>query len=344
MSIPRPKPGPTPARATARSPGRRLARGAAALLLPLLSGCSLELMDPKGAIGEHEKSLILLALALMLMVVIPVIALTLYFAWHYRESNGKATYAPKWSHSTAIEIVVWSIPCLIVTVLAVLIWRSTHDLDPYKPLAHEQPALNVEVVALNWKWLFIYPDQGVASVNQLVLPVDRPVAFKITAESIMNSFFIPQLGSQIYAMAGMQTQLHLISDTPGDYAGMSASYSGGGFSDMHFRALVKSQVEFDQWVAAAMASSHKLDAQTFAALEAPSHGAPVRAYRLAIDDPFAAVLSKYGPMDAHGVQQIDQASVQFHRHTSASSPPMRGMQGHDMSAMPGHAMPAPQEN
>ncbi|WDS34851.1 ubiquinol oxidase subunit II [Pseudoxanthomonas sp.] len=344
MLIPRRKSGPGPIRATATTRLRRVTQGTAALLLPLLSGCSLELMNPKGAIGEHEKSLILLALALMLMVVVPVIVLTLYFAWHYRETNEKATYAPKWSHSTAIEIVVWSIPCLIVTVLAVLIWRSTHDLDPYKPIAHDKPALNVEVVALNWKWLFIYPDQGVASVNQLVLPVDQPVAFKITAESIMNSFFIPQLGSQIYAMAGMQTQLHLISDTPGDYAGMSASYSGAGFSDMHFRALVKPQAEFEQWLASAKASPYKLDAQTFTALEQPSTGAPVRAYQLAMDDPFDAVLSKYGPMDAHGVQQIDHASVQFRQQKPNPSSPMPGMRGHDMSAMSGPATPATQEN
>lgn len=296
-------------------------------------------MDPHGAIGQHEKSLILLALALMLMVVIPVIALTLYFAWHYRESNEKAVYAPKWSHSTAIEIVVWSIPCLIVTVLAVLIWRSTHDLDPYKPLARDQPALNVEVVALNWKWLFIYPDQGVASVNQLVLPVGRPVAFKITAESIMNSFFIPQLGSQIYAMAGMQTQLHLIADKPGDFAGMSASYSGGGFSDMHFRALAKPQAEFDQWIAGAKASPYKLDTATFAALEQPTNGAPVQAYQL-VDNPFEAVLNKYGSMGQQAMPHAGQAPSP----TSPPSSPMPGMQGHDMPAMSGHAMPAPQEN
>ena len=185
------------------------------LLLPL-AGCNqLELMNPKGSIGTQEKDLILIALGLMLLVVIPVMVLTVAFAWRYRESNTRATYAPKWAHSTGIEAVVWSIPCVIVATLAVLVWKTTHSLDPYRPLESDVAPVNVEVVALNWKWLFIYPDYGVATVNRLPIPVGTPINFRLTSESIMNSFFIPQLGSQIYAMAGMETQLHLIADQAG---------------------------------------------------------------------------------------------------------------------------------
>lgn len=263
------------------------------MALPLLSGCSLELMNPKGDIGHQEKSLILVALALMLLVVIPVIVLTLYFAWHYRASNTKATYAPKWAHSTAIEVVVWSIPCLIVVTLGVLIWRSTHALDPFKPIAAERAPLRVDVVALNWKWLFIYPDYGVASVNELAMPVDTPVAFRLTSESMMNAFFVPQLGSMVYTMAGMQTRLHLIADTAGDYPGRSAAYSGPGFSDMAFTARVRDEAGFEQWIAQARASGRVLDAATLRALEAPTHGAPVGHYGRIGTGLFDGIVKRY---------------------------------------------------
>ncbi|GGF05454.1 ubiquinol oxidase subunit 2 [Aliidongia dinghuensis] len=264
-----------------------------------LGGCSslgdLELLNPGGDIGAQEKNLILIALGLMLLVVIPVILLTLFFAWRYRASNTKATYAPKWAHSTAIEVVVWTIPCLIVATLAVLIWRTTHSLDPYKPLESNAAPVHVEVVALNWKWLFIYPDYGVASVNHLELPTNRPVDFKITAESMMNSFFIPQLGSQIYAMAGMQTQLHLIADKPGTYAGLSASFSGPGFSDMHFAAVAAEPKDFDAWVQEAKGSRLTLDQDTYEALEKPSSKVPVTIYSSVIPGLFDSVVDKYMP-------------------------------------------------
>jgi cytochrome o ubiquinol oxidase subunit 2 len=238
--------------------------------LLLLSGCGMTLFDPKGDIGAQEKHLIVLALAIMLAVVIPVIVLTLWFAWRYRETNTRATYAPKWAHSTRIEVVVWGIPCVIVAFLAVLIWRTTHSLDPYKPLVSEVPALRVEVVAMNWKWLFIYPDLGVATVNQLAVPVDTPIAFKLTAHSLMNSFFIPQLGSQVYAMPGMQTQLHLIANHTGAYDGMSAAYSGHGFSGMNFKAAAMTRADFDGWLAQARASSETLSLAAYRKLEVPS--------------------------------------------------------------------------
>lgn len=240
----------------------------AALLL--LGGCSSVLMNPKGDIGVQEKHLILIALGLMLLVVIPVIALTLLFAWRYRASNRSATYAPGWSHSTAIEVVVWSIPCVIVVVLGVLIWRTTLSLDPYRPIASAEKPVRVDVVALNWKWLFIYPDYGVASVNELAVPVGTPVEFRLTAESLMNSFFVPALGTQVYAMPSMQTRLHLIADAPGTYLGQSAAFSGPGFSDMHFDTHATSRADFDAWIARAKHASARLDAATYARLAQPS--------------------------------------------------------------------------
>jgi len=242
--------------------------GVGALLL--LGGCNLALFNPKGDIGSQEKHLILIALGLMLLVVIPVIALTLFFFWRYRASNPKATYAPTWAHSTRIEVVVWTIPCVIVAFLACLIWGTTHSLDPYRPIASGIAPVRVEVVALNWKWLFIYPDYGVASVNELVMPVDTPIDFKLTADSIMNSFFIPRLGSQIYTMAGMQTQLHLIADTRGTYQGLSSAYSGAGFSDMHFSAEVTTRAEFDHWIKQARSSPVTLNEGVYQELAKPS--------------------------------------------------------------------------
>jgi len=276
--------------------GRSLVATARALwpvVLLALGGCSnLELLDPKGDIGAQEKHLILLALGLMLLVVIPVIVLTLAFAWRYRASNTKATYAPKWAHSTAIEVVVWTIPCVIVAFLAVLIWRTTHSLDPYKPLESEVAPVKVEVVALDWKWLFIYPDYGVATVNRLAVPVDTPIDFELTSASMMNSFFIPQLGSQIYAMAGMQTQLHLIVDTPGTYAGRSSAFSGPGFSDMHFDTVATSRADFDAWVQAAKAAPATLDDATYKLLEQPSVKAPVTTYAGVAPGLFDSIVSR----------------------------------------------------
>lgn len=262
-----------------------------------LAGCSSELLNPKGSIGEQEKNLILIATAIMLAVVIPVIGMTLYFAWRYRASNAKATYAPKWSHSTPIEVVIWTIPCVIVAFLGVLIWDTTHSLDPYKPLESTVAPVRVQVVALNWKWLFIYPDYGVASVNRLPIPVNTPIEFSLTAESLMNSFFIPQLGTQVYAMAGMQTKLHLIADSPGVYAGLSAAYSGAGFSDMHFDAVATSRQEFDSWIQAARKSPLRLNKATYGMLVQPSHGSLVAVYTGIEAGLFDGVVNKY--MHAH---------------------------------------------
>jgi len=259
----------------------------------LVSGCDLDVLNPKGSVGVAEKSLIVNSTIAMLIVVVPVIALTAWFAWRYRASNKTAAYLPKWAHSNKIEVVVWTVPTLIIAYLAILTWNSTHALDPYKPLQSQIKPINVEVVALDWKWLFIYPDLGIASVNQLEFPVGTPVNFRITSDSVMNSFFIPQLGGQIYAMAGMQTQLHLMANEAGDYAGESANFSGRGFSDMKFRAIATSNADFESWVRKVKASPTQLDADVYGALAAPSEKNPVAYYSHVGPVLFNNIIAKY---------------------------------------------------
>ena len=241
-----------------------------------LSGCDWVLLDSKGMVGLAQRDLILICIGLMLIVVIPAIVLTFVFAWRYRSGNTKARYMPDWAHSTKVEIVVWGVPLIIVAVLAVIVWKSTHALDPYKPLDIPGEPLHVEVIATDWKWVFVYPDLGIATVNQLNFPANRPLAFNITSNSTMNTFFIPQLGGQIYAMAGMRTQLHLIANEPGQFRGMSGNYSGHGFSNMKFIATASSNEEFERWVAEVRSAPQALDFNQFKALAAPSKNAPVQ--------------------------------------------------------------------
>ncbi|MBB5404370.1 cytochrome o ubiquinol oxidase subunit 2 [Paraburkholderia sp. JPY158] len=229
----------------------------------------------------------------MLLIVVPVIILTLTFAWRYRASNRSARYVPTWVHSTAIEVVVWAIPAAIILFLAILTWRTTHELDPYKPLESDVKPINVEVVAVDWRWLFIYPDLGIATVNELAVPVSTPVNFRITSDSVMNSFFIPQLGTQVYAMAGMQTRLHLIADEAGDFTGFSSNYSGKGFSDMKFRTVATSQRGFDAWVETVKASSTQLTMDRYATVTQPHANAPVQYFSKVDRRLFDKIVGKY---------------------------------------------------
>ncbi|WP_175923357.1 ubiquinol oxidase subunit II [Burkholderia latens] len=270
-----------------------------------LSGCNLDVLNPKGSVGAAEKALIATSTWAMLIVVVPVILLTLWFAWRYRASNRNAAYAPNWSHSTAIEVVIWTVPTLIILFLGVLTWKTTHELDPYKPLESSVKPIDVEVVALDWKWLFIYPELGIASVNQLAIPVGTPVNFRITSDSVMNSFFIPQLGGQVYAMAGMQTRLHLIADEAGDYAGTSANFSGRGFSDMKFRTLAEPREQFDAWVRKVKASPERLDATVYGTVAQPSEKAPVRYFSSVDPRLFHNIIAKYN--DGHVLDLKDAA-------------------------------------
>ena len=268
----------------------------------MLSGCNMVLMNPKGAIGVEQRTLIITAIALMLIVVIPVIFMAFAFAWKYRASNKEAKYSPNWSHSNKIEAVVWTIPIIIIAILGTITWKTTHELDPFKPIVTDKKPMTIEVVSLDWKWLFIYPEQGIATVNELAFPKDVPVEFKITSNSVMNSFFIPQLGGQIYAMAGMQTKLHLIGNEAGKYDGISSSFSGRGFSGMKFTAIVTpTEGDFDQWVAKVKASSNNLNATSdFNKLAEPSENNPVEYFSSVKPNLFKETIGKFmGDMDMH---------------------------------------------
>lgn len=223
---------------------RSLARSAPVLALISLTlcGCSGGVLDPKGSIGVAERQLFLDALYIMLMIVVPVVIAAPVLAWWYRASNTRARYLPDWAYSGRLEFIVWSIPILVIMFLSGITWISSHDLDPARPLTSDAKTIEIQVVSLDWKWLFIYPDQGVASVNQLVVPAATPIHFSLTSASVMNTFFIPQLGSMIYTMNGMKTQLHLIADEPGTFHGLSTNYSGDGFSDMAFKVQAVSRL------------------------------------------------------------------------------------------------------
>lgn len=257
------------------------------------------IFSPVGPIAEAEKNLILTAFALMLLVVIPVIIMTFAFAWHYRASNTKATYAPKWDNSHAIEITVWVIPAIIVLILSVIVWRTTHALTPEKPLVSAVKPIEVEVVALDWKWLFIYPEQGVATVNELVVPVGTPINFKITSDTVMNSFFIPRLGGQIYAMAGMQNQLHLMANKEGVYQGRATQINGDGFSGMYFETRVTNSGEFDAWVQKAKTANVSLNRERLKELEQPSKNVAPMYFSQVEPQFFNAILQKYAPNNAN---------------------------------------------
>jgi cytochrome o ubiquinol oxidase subunit 2 len=246
-----------------------IARGSAgvvAVLAPMsLAGCG-GVLDPQGPVGAAERTILVNSLAIMLAIVIPTIIATLGFAWWFRAGNKKARYLPDWAYSGRIELVVWSIPILVILFLSGMIWIGSHQLDPYRPLRSPNKPVEVQVVSLDWKWLFIYPAQGVASVNELVVPAGRPVHFSLTSASVMNAFFVPQLGSMIYTMNGMVSQLHLQADRPGNYYGISAQYSGDGFSDMHFVTRALPADQFAGWIARTRSSGPVLDPRSYAAL------------------------------------------------------------------------------
>jgi len=299
--LPDPRPGGTLERLAARRRAAGAMRALGALLLSsIVAGCSAVVLDPSGDVAVQQRNLIIESTVLMLLIIVPVIVLTLLFARHYREGNTQAVYDPEWHHSTQLEVVIWSAPLAIIIALGAITWLSTHTLDPYRALTRIDASqsvpqgakpLNVEVVALDWKWLFFYPDQGIATVNELAAPVNVPIAFKLTSATVWNSFYIPALAGQIYAMAGMQTQLHAVINKEGDYQGFSAQYSGSGFSRMNFAFHGLSQPNFDQWVAKVKASGATLDRATYMRLQEPSEQAPVQYFSVVENGLYDAVLN-----------------------------------------------------
>jgi cytochrome o ubiquinol oxidase subunit 2 len=263
------------------------------LALPL-TGCG-GVLDPRGPVGVSERLILIDAVAIMLVIVVPVILATFAFAWWFRASNSRATYRPDWAFSGQLELIVWAIPALVITFLGGIAWFGSHALDPYRALESKTPPIEIEVVSLDWKWLFIYPSEGVASVNQLVIPVDTPVHFRLTSSGVMNSFFVPQLGSQIYTMAGMTSQLSLQADEPGDYLGLSAQFSGDGFSDMQFDVRALAADGYAKWLAEAKASGPALDTAAYAALTKQSAGIKPATYRGVDQKLFDAIVNETAP-------------------------------------------------
>ncbi len=237
----------------------------------LVSGCDeFMLFDPKGPVAEQQQWLIIVSFAIMLIVVIPVLIMSVWFPYKYRSGNTKEEYLPNWEHSNKIELVVWTVPILIITALGILTYITSHSLDPRKPIESDQPTMVVQVVAMDWKWLFIYPEYGIATVNEMAMVVDQPVEFLITSDATMNSFFIPNLGSMIYAMSGMENRLHLMASEAGTYKGMSTNYSGFGFSGMKFNAIASDKMQFDAWVTKVKDSPKVLTDDVFKALQVKS--------------------------------------------------------------------------
>jgi cytochrome o ubiquinol oxidase subunit II len=270
-------------------------------LLAALAGCNTVVMNPTGDIAKQEAHLIIVSVILMLLIIVPVMILIVWFARKYRASNTEADYEPDWDHSTKLELVIWGAPLLIIIVLGLVTWISTHKLDPYRPLdriAEGRPIpasakpLVVQAVAMDWKWLFIYPEQGIATVNELVVPVDVPVRFKISATSVMNAFYVPELAGMIYAMPGMETALNAVQNKPVQSIGFSANYSGAGYSDMRFAYRGVPQADFDGWVQSVKSGGGNLDRANYLTLEKPSIKEPVHRYAAVDNDLFYRVLNR----------------------------------------------------
>lgn len=282
-----------------------------------LAACDMVVLDPSGDIAAQQRDLLVMSTWLMLLIIVPVMALTVFFAWRYRHTNSQARYEPDWHHSMRLELVIWSAPLLIIICLGALTWLGTHLLDPYRPLDRLAPgrevpedarALQVNVVALDWKWLFIYPEQGIATLNELAVPVNRPVALRITASSVMNSLYIPELAGMIYAMPGMETRLHGVLNRTGESEGFSSNYSGAGFSGMRFKVRSLEQGEFDRWIGAARSGQQPLTRDLYLHLTQPSEREPVRHFSSVDAELYSAIVGmcvEPGKMCMHDMMAID---------------------------------------
>ncbi|MDQ1199340.1 ubiquinol oxidase subunit II [Agrobacterium sp. SORGH_AS 787] len=334
----------------------------------LLTGCNMVVMRPSGDIATQQRDLIIVSVALMLLIIVPVIFLTLYFAWKYRYTNTEATYRPDWHHSTRLEVLIWSAPLAIIIALGAVTWASTHQLDPYRPLSRldasrpipeNQKTLTVEVVALDWKWLFFYPELGIATVNELAAPVDVPISFKLTASSVMNTFYVPALAGMIYTMPGMETRLHAVINREGQYDGFSANYSGDGFSRMRFQFHGMQQAAFDQWVERVKAQGTSLSRETYLSLERPSTDEPIRYYGSTDQGLYQAIvnlcvapgkvcMNEVMHSGTHGKQAepIDRTRLEYdNRHTTSGRPgatfPETGNPAHSHQEIEPTEHPAP---
>ncbi len=270
----------------------------AATIWLLMRGHTIALLQPKGEVALKQRNLLLFSALLSLVVVVPVFILTAFIAVRYREGNKKASYTPNRDGSRTLEAIWWCIPLILILILSVVTWQSSHSLDPYKQLQSSQRPVKIQAVAMDWKWLFLYPDDRIALVNQLYIPVGRPINFELTSQGPMNSFWIPQLGGQVYAMSGMSTKLHLAADTPGVYQGQSSNISGDGFSDMKFQTYAVPDTEYAAWVQKTQQPQRMLDEKTFADLKKPSQNNVPLAYSFYTEDFFTALMHETMGMEA----------------------------------------------
>ena len=277
----------------------------------LTSACNRGILDPIGPVGQAEKTIMINSTAILLAIIIPTMMATLAFAWWFRRGNAKATCLPDWEYSGAIELVVWSIPAMTIMLLGGIAWIGSHDLEPSQPLKSSKPALKVEVVSLDWKWLFIYPDQGIATVNQLVVPAGTPVSFRLTSATVWNSFFVPQMGTMIYTMPRMTTRLNLQADRQGTYEGLSSHFSGDGFPGMQFKVQALPDDQFAMWAQGARGAGPVLDGHGYAELYKPSSYVKPMTYGSVAPGLFDAIVANRAP------QMIPQAAPPANQASTA---------------------------
>lgn len=289
-----------------------LIAGIATLLAFLVRNNNVAILSPKGTIANQQKDLLVAASLLSLIVVIPVFILTAFIAWKYRESNKNAKYTPDWDHNTILESIWWGIPIILILIIGTMTFKSSHKLDPFKALDSSVAPVSIQVVALQWKWLFIYPDYDIATVNFIQFPIDTPINFTITADAPMNSFWIPNLGGQIYAMSGMTTKLHLMANEIGDFKGSSANLSGAGFSDMNFIARSSSKTDFDSWLTEVQQSKDVLSKKEYLSLSTPSKNNPTILYSTKPVNLYNEIIAKY----AMTMHQNESDNHQPHNHTT----------------------------
>ncbi len=306
-----------------------LALIAVVALTVFLHDKNVAILNPKGVIADKERGLMIIAAVLGLIVILPVFAMTAIIAWRYRESNTKAKYSPELDGNKFAELTWWAIPSVIIFTLSIIAWNSAHALDPYKPLASNTKPLNIQVVALNWKWLFIYPEQNIASVNHLQIPVNRPINFRITADAPMNSFWIPQLSGQIYAMPGMSTQLHLQANQSGTFNGFAANISGKGFAGMTFKTKSTSQKYFKRWIRKVKRSSNQLSQSSYDQLARPSEYNKPKYYSSIQNGLYDEIMMKYMmPMNTLNHNSMNDTPNNY--QTDSSSTDMNHMHMHGM--------------
>lgn len=294
----------------------------------LLRSLDLLVLNPQGEIAEKQRNIIAFTVLLSAVVVVPVFTLLAVFSWRFRESNTNAPYLPNWDRNVLMESIWWGIPCVIIIVLGIITWQTSHELDPYKPIVSKVKPVNVQVIALQWKWLFIYPDYQVASVNLLPIPEKTPINFTLTSDAPMNSFWVPSLGSQVYAMSGMSTKLHLIANKTGDYYGSSANISGKGFADMVFTARATSEVDFDTWVRGTAQSGNELDMDSYDELARPGTNKQPVFYALKEKNLYDRIVMKYmGPPKEHNDKATPEVMPHdMHDHSHMQhTPGMGGM-------------------